>query len=71
MVTVAPTAPLEGPKLVIVGEGKTVKFVALVMVTPLIVNVILPVVAPAGTVAVMLVAVDKEIIDGVLLNLRM
>lgn len=59
MVTVAPTAPLEGPKLVIVGEGKTVKFVALVMVTPLIVNVILPVVAPAGTVAVMLVAVDK------------
>lgn len=71
MVTVAPSAPLEGLKLVIVGEGNTVKFVVLVTVTPLIVNVILPVVAPAGTVVVMLVAEDTEIMDGVLLNLRM
>jgi hypothetical protein len=71
MVTVAPSAPLEGLKLVIVGAGNTVKFVVLVTVTPLLVNVILPVVAPAGTVVVMLVAEDTEIIAGVLLNLRM
>lgn len=71
MVTLAPMAPLEGLKLVIVGDGNIVKFVVLVTVTPLIVNAILPVVAPAGTVVVMLVAVDAEIIAGVLLNLRM
>jgi hypothetical protein len=71
MVTVAPSAPLDGLKLAMVGEGNTVKSEVLVTVTPLIVNLILPVVAPAGTVVVMLVAVDTEIRAGVLLNLRM
>ena len=58
IVTGVPTAPLVGLKPVKVGDGNTVKFVALVSVTPLTVNVILPVVAPAGTVATMLVVVD-------------
>ena len=35
MVTVVPTAPLNGVKLVIVGVNKTVKLLALVSVTPL------------------------------------
>jgi hypothetical protein len=52
MVTAAPTAPLFGLKLVIVGEGSTVKFVALVSVMPLTVSDIGPVVAPFGTVVV-------------------
>lgn len=54
---VAPTAPLEGVKLVKVGVGNTVKSVALVPVIPPTVTVILPVVAPFGTVVVMLVCV--------------
>ncbi len=56
-VTVAPTAPLDGVKLVKVGVGNTVKSVALVPVMPPTVTVILPVVAPFGTVVVMLVVV--------------
>ena len=35
MVTVAPTAPLDGVKLVIVGVNRTVKLVVLVSVIPL------------------------------------
>lgn len=56
MITVAPTAASAGEKFVIVGEGKTVKFAALSTVIPLEVTAILPVVAPAGTAAVMLEA---------------
>ncbi len=55
---VAPTAPLPGLNPVIVGAGKTVKFVALVIVTPLVVIEIGPEVAPTGTVVVMLVDVE-------------
>ena len=59
IVTVVPMGPEAGVKLVIVGtEGVvTVKSVALVAVLPDTVTVIFPVVAPAGTVAVMLVVV--------------
>lgn len=56
IVTVAPFAPLEGVKEVMVGAGTTVKLVALVAVPPGVVTAIVPVVAPVGTVAVIVVA---------------
>ena len=49
IVTLAPTAPLAGVKLAIVGTG--VKFEALVAVPPGVVTRSGPVVTPAGTVA--------------------
>ncbi len=49
IVTLAPTSPLVGVKLVM--AGTTVKFVALVAVPPGVVRLIGPVVAPAGTIA--------------------
>ena len=49
IVTLAPSAPLVGVKLAIVGA--TEKFVALVAVPPGVVTLSAPVVAPAGTVA--------------------
>ena len=54
MVTLVLAGPDAGVKPVIVGpdELPTVKFVALVAVPPGAVTVILPVVAPVGTVAV-------------------
>ena len=51
IVTPAPTGPLVGVKLVIVGAGTTVKVLALVAVPPAVVTLSVPVVAPAGTVA--------------------
>jgi hypothetical protein len=52
IVTVAPTAPLVGLKLVIVGGlATTVNALALVAVPPGVVTLSGPVVAPAGTVA--------------------
>lgn len=57
IVTVAPTAPLLGVKLVTIGVG-TVKLVALVPVIPLTVTEIGPVVAPNGTEVVMLVVLE-------------
>ena len=52
IVTLAPTAPLAGVKLVIVGAlADTVKVLALVAVPPAVVTLSVPVVAPAGTVA--------------------
>jgi hypothetical protein len=50
IVTPAPTAPLVGVKLVIVGALATVKLDALVAVPADVVTLIGPVVAPAGTV---------------------
>ena len=50
--TLAPTAPLVGEMPVMVGGGITVKEPALVPVPPAVVTLIVPVVAPAGTVAV-------------------
>jgi hypothetical protein len=49
IVTLAPTSPLAGVKLVIVGA--TVKSVALVAVPTDVVTLSRPVVAPVGTVA--------------------
>jgi hypothetical protein len=54
--TVAPTAPLAGRKEATVGAATTVKLEALVAVPPGVVTEIVPVVAPAGTVAVTCVA---------------
>ena len=51
IVTPAPTGPLVGVKLVIVGAGMTVKLVALLAVPPGVVTLKGPVVEPAGTVA--------------------
>src|SRR5437899_11448955 len=51
MVTLVPTGPLAGVKLVIVGGLITVKLPALVAVPPGVVTLIVPVVAPVGTVA--------------------
>jgi hypothetical protein len=70
MVITAPTEALKGPKPVIEGEGNTVKSEVLEMVTPLTANEILPVVAPTGTIVVMLVAVDDRTNASVLLNFK-
>ena len=51
MDTLVPTGPLAGVKLVIVGGLITVKLLALVAVPPGVVTLMVPVVAPAGTVA--------------------
>ena len=51
MVTLVPTGPLAGVKLVMVGGLITVKVPALVAVPPGVVTLMVPVVAPAGTVA--------------------
>jgi len=56
IVTLAPTSPLVGEKLVMVGGNTTVKLLALVAVPPGVVTLIVPEVAPAGTVAVICVA---------------
>src|SRR3989442_15829996 len=51
MVTLVPTPPLAGEKLLIVGAGMTVKLLALLAVPPAVVTLIGPVEAPLGTVA--------------------
>ena len=51
IVTLVPTGPLVGVKLVIVGGLITVKLLALVAVPPAVVTLTGPVVAPVGTVA--------------------
>ena len=51
IVTLVPTGPLAGAKLVIVGAEMTVKALALVAVPPGVVTLSGPVVAPVGTVA--------------------
>jgi len=51
MVTLVPSGPAVGEKLVIVGALTTVKLFALVAVPPGVVTLTGPVVAPAGTVA--------------------
>ncbi len=56
MVTEVLTGPLVGVKPLIVGAGMTVKSAALVAVPSGVVTAILPVVAPAGTMAVICVA---------------
>jgi hypothetical protein len=60
IVTLVPASPLVGVKLVMVGGLSTVKFVALVAVPPDVETLSGPVVAAAGTVAVMAVAEVTE-----------
>jgi len=55
-VTVAPTPPLVGVKLVIVGTATKVKLEALVAVPPGVVTVMVPEVVPVATTAVIEVA---------------
>jgi hypothetical protein len=62
MVTVAVSAPLVGLNPEIVGVGRTVKIAAFVTVTPLTVTDMGPVVAPDGTVVVILVGDEAETI---------
>jgi hypothetical protein len=62
IVTVAPTIPLAGVKLAIVGGTIMIKSVALVATCPLTSKVIFPVVAPVGTKVTMLVDVGVPII---------
>src|SRR5205809_6121807 len=70
MVTVAPTGPLAGVKLVMVGGGMTVKVVLLAPVPPDVVTLSGPVVAPAGTVAwITVVDVTVKVVVLVPLNL--
>jgi hypothetical protein len=57
-VTVVPTAPLVGVKLVIVGAVTTVKEDELVAVPPGVVTLSFPVVTPVGATAVIFVALD-------------
>jgi hypothetical protein len=60
IVTDVPATPLDGEKLLIVGAVLvTVKFEELVAVPAGVVSVILPVVAPVGTVAVTLPSFTK------------
>jgi hypothetical protein len=66
--TVAPTDAARGAIPEIRGVGKTVKDEALVMVTPLVVTLIGPVVAPAGTVVVRLEDVAAVTVANVPLN---
>src|SRR5438876_6996620 len=66
IVTLAPTAPLAGVKLAIVGVG--VKFAALVAVPPGVVTRSGPVVTPAGTVAPIAVSEVTEKVAAVPLN---
>ena len=68
IVTDVPTPPLIGLKLVTEGGGITMKLVELVPVWPLTFTVIAPVVAPAGTEVVMLVAVLAVTVASVPLN---
>jgi hypothetical protein len=63
MVTAAPTTPLVGDRLEMLGAGATVKLTPLLL-TPCTRTTTLPVVAPVGTVATMLVA-DHVVVDAV------
>lgn len=60
IITVAPGAPLVGLNPVIVGVGSTVKLDEVEMVTPLTVTEINPLVAPAGTLVVILVGEEID-----------
>jgi hypothetical protein len=72
IVTEVPATPLDGEKLLIVGRllpPVTVKFELLVAITAVVVTVILPVVAPAGTVVITSASDTRLKVADVLLNL--
>ena len=64
IVTLVPIGPTEGLMLVILGGGVTVKGEPLLAIL-LTVTTTLPVVAPAGTVRLMLLAVQLEVVASV------
>jgi hypothetical protein len=66
-----PTAPLLGVRLLIFGAGVTVNVTPLLATPPAAVTTTLPVVAPVGTVAVMLVAVQLVMVAEVPFNLTL
>lgn len=68
MVTDAPTAPVVGERLVILGAGTTVKLIPLVF-TPLAFTTTLPFVALVGTVVTIEVALQLVMVAAMLLNL--
>lgn len=69
IVTNVPAGPLVGLKLVIVGGTSTEKLAAVVVLNAPMVTEILPVEAPAGTVVVIVVAVELVTTAGVPLKL--
>jgi len=68
IVIVLPTAPLSGLNSVMEGEGSTMKSEGLSIVIPFNITDIFPVVAPAGTVVVILVVVEVVTVVEVPLN---
>jgi len=62
MATSAPTAPVIGERLTMLGAGTTVKLLPLLATPPAAVTTTLPVVAPLGTVAVILALVQLAIV---------
>ena len=67
IVTAAPTAPVVTDRLVMLGAGTTVKLDPL-LATPLAFTTTFPVVAPLGTVVVILVALQVPTVAAVPLN---
>ena len=67
MVTALPTGPAVALKLVITGVGRTVNVTALLTAVPTV-TITLPVVAPAGTATVMLLALQAVGVAAVPLN---
>src|ERR1700720_4372232 len=67
MVTAAPTAPVVGDRLVMLGAETTVKLTPLLF-TPLANTTTFPVVAPLGAVTAMLVALQLVTLAAVPLN---
>jgi hypothetical protein len=67
IVTEAPTAPVVGDRLVILGVARTVKLWPLLF-TPLAKTTTFPVVAPVGTATLILVAVQLVGVPAVPLN---
>src|SRR6267142_2506038 len=65
----APTAPVVGERLVMLGAGTTVKLLPALATPPAAVTTTLPVVAPLGTVAVILLAL-QFVIDVALVPLK-
>src|SRR5213593_2589101 len=63
IVTKAPGTPIFGKKLVMTGPVVTKKFVALVAVPPDVITVIFPVVAVAGTWALILLVVTAAAVE--------
>jgi hypothetical protein len=63
-----PVAPVFGVRLLMLGAAVTVKLTPLLATPPAAVTTTLPVVAPVGTDAVMLVALQLETVAVVPLN---